>query len=136
MAKVFALRRPRVALWWLGIFLLGDPIILDRIVRYLETLEEQWGFGTMSRPDVAVAAWTGVPQSFLDEGMPRTYEKLTDRVPRADVLRCRDLFRLQDTLILPFSWRPFGDIRKTDIEPEVWPWLESAYSREYLYWVW
>jgi hypothetical protein len=50
LAKVFALRRSRISLWWLGVFLLGDLVILDRITRYLETLEERWGFGSLARP--------------------------------------------------------------------------------------
>jgi hypothetical protein len=38
---------------------LGDFTILDHITRYLETLEELWGYGYMAPPDAAVAAWTG-----------------------------------------------------------------------------
>lgn len=136
LAKVFALRRPRVGLWWLGIFLLGDRAILDRIVRYLETLEEQWGFGSLSPPDTTMAAWTGAPQSFLDEEGSDTYPNLTDQVPRARLLRLRYHFILQDPMITHFSWRPFGHVLKRDIEPDLWPWLECGYSREYLHWVW
>lgn len=66
LPKVFAIRRPQVAPWWIGVLLLGDPGILGQITRYLETLEERYSFGWMARPDPVVAAWTGVPQSFLD----------------------------------------------------------------------
>lgn len=33
LPKVFALRRPRAAPWWIGIFLLSDPAILGQITR-------------------------------------------------------------------------------------------------------
>jgi len=60
--KVFACRRPRIASWWLGIFLLGDFTILDQITRYLETLEERGvDFGSTALPDTIVAVWTGSP---------------------------------------------------------------------------
>ncbi|GAB1312317.1 hypothetical protein MFIFM68171_02527 [Madurella fahalii] len=82
LAKVFACCRPRIASWWLGIFLLGDFTILDWITRYLETLEERWGFGPMSLPDSTVAAWTGSPQSFLDDESPSPYTHPDELISR------------------------------------------------------
>lgn len=136
LAKVFVLRRPRVALWWLGIFPLGNPTILDGIARYLETLEERWGFASMAPPDIAVAAWTGSPQSFLDEESLCVYPEITDMVLKSDLLRHRYNSRLQDSTSTPLSWRPFGDVAKAAIEPYLWPWLEQGHIREYGHWIW
>ena len=136
MAKVFALRRPRVALWWLGIFLLGNHAVLDLIARYLETLEERWGHGSLAPPDTSVSTWTGSPQSFLDKKTSRVYPCLADLVPMADLLRHRYNFRLQDVSSPLLSWRPFGSVSKDVVEPELWPWLERGYLREYKHWVW
>lgn len=136
LVKAFALRRPRVALWWLGIFLLGSPTIPGLIVRYLETLEERWGYGTMASPDTTVSSWTGSPQSFLDEGTSRAYIDLNDSVSNADLLRCRYNMCLQDTSSALLSWRPFGVAPKTIIEPDLWPWLERRFIRTYKHWVW
>ncbi|EEU47589.1 uncharacterized protein NECHADRAFT_78166 [Fusarium vanettenii 77-13-4] len=136
LAKTFALRRPRVALWWLGIFLLGSPAIPGLIVRYLETSEERWGYATMASPDTTVSSWTGSPQSFLDEGTSRAYIDLNESVSKADLLRCRYNLRLQDTSSALLSWQPFGVTPKTMIEPDLWPWLECRFDRTYEHWVW
>jgi hypothetical protein len=136
MARIFALRRPRVGLWWLGVFVLGDPGILDLIARYLETLEERWGYASMASPDTVASSWTGSPQSFLDEKDSRVYVNLDDLVPMADVLRHRNNFRLQDTASTPLSWRPFGYVYKHALEIDLWPALERGHSREYVHWVW
>ncbi|KAI0430730.1 hypothetical protein F5Y09DRAFT_220431 [Xylaria sp. FL1042] len=134
LAKVFAIRRPRVGIWWLGVFLLGNHTVLDWISRYLETLEERWGFASMATPDAAVAAWTGSPQSFLDEMYTTRYS--LDHVSRADLLRHRYNFRLQDTTSPLLSWRPFGYVAKDTIELDLWPWLERGAPRRYVHWVW
>jgi hypothetical protein len=138
LAKVFAYRRPRIASWWIGIFLLGDFTILDRIARYLETLEERCGvqFSSMALPDTTVAAWTGSPQSFLDDESPNPYTHLDQPISRSDVLRHRYNFRLQDDSSRPLAWRPFGHVARELIEPDLWPWLERGCVREYVYWVW
>lgn len=75
-------------------FLLGDFTILDQISRYLDTLEERWGYGSVSYPDVAVAAWTGSPQSFLDDETLRPYNDPKGPVSRSDLLRHRYNFFL------------------------------------------
>jgi hypothetical protein len=136
IAKAFALYRPRVGLWWLGIFLLGSPRISDFIVRYLEKLEERYGYGTMALPDTTVSSWTGSPQSFLDERTSHAYTGLEDLVSNTDLLRCRYNFRLQDSSSGLLSWQPFGDVQKTEIEPDIWPWLECCPTRIYQHWVW
>ncbi|KAK3936439.1 hypothetical protein QBC46DRAFT_419368 [Diplogelasinospora grovesii] len=136
LAKVFAFRRPRVASWWLGIFLLGDATMLDRIARYLETLEERWGFGSMATPNPAVAAWTGSPQSLLDDESAHPYKDSEELVSRTDLLRHRYNFSLQDDASINSPWRPFGYIAKELIELDLWPWLERGHVRKYVHWVW
>ncbi|KAH7019358.1 hypothetical protein EDB80DRAFT_759635 [Ilyonectria destructans] len=122
ISKTFALRRPRVALWWLGIFLLGSPAIPGFIVRYLETLEERWGYASMASPDTTVSAWTGSPESFLNEEPSRAYHRYN--------------FCLQDTASTLFSWRPFRVVPKKAIELELWPSLEYCSTRTYKHWIW
>jgi hypothetical protein len=136
LVKVFAFRRPRIASWWLGLFLLGDLTILDHITRYLETLEERWGYGSMAPPDMAVAAWTGSPQSFLDDELAHPYRDLDQQASRVDLLRHRHNCGLQDESSRTLSWRPFGHIAKGHVEPELWPWLERGHVRNYVHWVW
>jgi hypothetical protein len=80
-----------------GLFLLGDFAILDQISSYLKTLEERPEFSSMSLPDTAVAAWTGSPQSFLDDTSVRRYQDPESPMSRSDVLRHRHNFTLQTT---------------------------------------
>ncbi|KAK3903204.1 hypothetical protein C8A05DRAFT_14821 [Staphylotrichum tortipilum] len=139
LAQVFLLRRPRVALWWVGLLLLGDlPTIHSRITCYLSTTEERWGFGSLARPDIAAAAWTGAPQSFLDEPSQNPYGagNIDQQIARCDLLRHRYNFRLQDETSLPVSWTPFGSIPRKFVEPDLWPWLDRGHVREYIHWVW
>lgn len=60
-----------------------------------------------------MAAWTGVPQSFLDKDDDTSkYPDIMDRVPRDTLLRRRFNFQLQDEYSTIFSWRPFGYVLK------------------------
>ena len=134
LAKVFALRRPRLAPLWLGIFLCGCTEVLDAIESHLTTLEDQpW-----MRPDPDIAAWTGSRQSFFDEAVSGSYIDPDDMVPRADILRHRFNYRLGDTAdIVHFGWQPFGAVKKAEVEPELWPRLECIpQPRKYVHWVW
>lgn len=137
LAQVFACRRPRIASLWLGIFLLGDFTILDWIASYLETFEESWAFGPLPLPDSTVAAWTGSPQSFLDDELPSpyTHPNPKEAISRSDVLRHRHNFRLQDDSYRSLSWRPFGHVARELTEPDLWPWLDRGHVREYVHWV-
>jgi len=119
-----------------GLFLLGDLSILDQISSYLETLEERSGFSSMSLPDTAVAAWTGSPQSFLDDTSVRPYQDPESPMSRSDVLRHRHNFTLQDDGCRKLSWRPFGHVARELVEPDLWPWLERGHVRGYIHWVW
>ncbi|KPM35390.1 hypothetical protein AK830_g11173 [Neonectria ditissima] len=136
LAKVFASRRPRIALWWHGLFLLGNPKILDLIRNYLDTLDEGCSYDTLARPDIVAAAWTGAPQSFLDDQASRNYAGLDDLVPRADLLQHRHTLTLRDPWPLFYGWRPFGSVLKDSIEPDLYPWLERGHRRDYQQWTW
>ncbi|KAM5347212.1 hypothetical protein ACJ41O_010217 [Fusarium nematophilum] len=136
LLKVFVARRPRVAIWWMALFLLGDLTLLDWIRRYAQKLLEKWGFGTSSPPDPIIAAWTGSKQSFLDLDKDSLYTEESDAVPRADVLRCRFDLKLQDYASTLLAWRPFGYMRKAEVEPDLWPQLETKYTRRYHSFVW
>lgn len=139
LAKVFALYRPRLAPLWLGIALLGCPEFIDMIESYLATLEERPFFCRLSRPDPGVAAWTGSPQSFLDEAGSGCYIK------DGEVLLSRsDLYRLRfnycwlssGSATAPFGWQPIGSVRKKDVEPELQEHLEEWRPRKFLRWIW
>jgi hypothetical protein len=47
-------------------------------------------------------------------------------------------FRLGDGAdIMHFGWQPFGTVKKTDIEPALWPRQEcKPQPRKYIHWVW
>ena len=140
LAKVFLLRRPRVALWWYGVFLLGSLDILEEMVLWLETTEGRYGRGLAARywPDITGAAWTGASNSFWEmERSSDSYPRVRDLVPRAEVLRCRLNHRLGDyNWKTGPCWRPFGHIRKADVELDIWPSLERGFTREYSHWSW
>ncbi|PSS10592.1 hypothetical protein M430DRAFT_176518 [Amorphotheca resinae ATCC 22711] len=138
LAKIFALRRPRLAPLWLGMFLCGCPEVIDMIRSYLQSLEEQPYDGSWARPDPDVAVWTGSRQSFFDEDGSGPYLSQNAQVPRADLFRHRFNFRLGDGAdIIHFGWQPFGTVKKTEIEPELWPRLEcKPQPRKYIHWVW
>ena len=139
LMNTFALRRPRVALRWLGIFLLGSPDVLEEMVLWLETTEGRYGRGlsALSWPDITSSAWTASPNSFWDEDTMGSYPNPTDLVPRVDVLRCRFNFLLQnEEWNRSFCWRPYGHIRKIDVELDVWPSFEGSSIYEYSHWIW
>lgn len=84
-----------------------------------------------------MAAWTGVPQSFLEmEDNPSEYHGLMDLVLRDTIPKRRFNFRLQDEFSTILSWRPFGYVLKKDIELELWPLLELDHFRQYDGWIW
>lgn len=136
LVKVFVSRRPKVAFWWLALFLLGDLSVVDWIRRYAGTQTEKYGFGSLSPPDPMVSAWTSSKQSFLDYERTTCYAAMSDLVSRADLLRCRFDFKLQDSASIALSWRPFGHLQKQDIEPDLWPCLETKCSRQYHSFIW
>jgi hypothetical protein len=136
LLKTFVSRRPRVAIWWIALFLLGDLAVLDWIRRYSLKLEEKYACGSQSPPDPMVSAWTKSKQSFLDFDKTSLYAGPNDLVSRADLLRCRFDHKLQDSASSKLSWRPFGQIHKKNVELELWPHLETKYSRKYHSFTW
>ncbi|KAI6775203.1 hypothetical protein HG530_001961 [Fusarium avenaceum] len=136
LIKIFLLRRPRVAMWWHGLFLLGNSKILDFIQNYLTTLDEGCSYDTMSRPDIVTAAWTGAPQSYQDDASLVTYDDLTTPIPRTALLQHRHTLTLRDPWPLFYGWRPFGMVSKDAVEPDLYPWLERGHHREYRHWTW
>ncbi|KAE9373832.1 hypothetical protein N431DRAFT_337065 [Stipitochalara longipes BDJ] len=135
LSDMFTLRRERAGLLWRAIFDLGDLKVLDMIISYLESHEERSG-GSFAGPDIDVAAWTGSPQSFLDEEFLGTYQGKEAQIPRSDLMRHRFNFRLGYPDFIRFGWQPFGFVEKKEIEPELWPSLELGRPREYKHWVW
>jgi hypothetical protein len=130
LLKLFGLRRPRVAFWWLGLFLLEDPNTIDWIRRYGRSLNEQYGQATLSAPNLAVSAWTGSQQSFLDASDTRERESFADTGMKTDdlisnkkVLCHRFHLRTQDTGSRTLAWRPFGRMAKNMVEVDLWPYL-------------
>jgi hypothetical protein len=136
LLKIFALRRPRVALRWLALFLLGNLSILDWIPRYAQTCTEKYGYGLLSPPDPMVSAWTATRQSFLDQGTTACYLKQSDQIPTEDLLRRRFDLNLQSSSSILLSWRPFGCVAKKSVEPDLWPYLETQRAREYQSFLW
>ncbi|KJZ70798.1 hypothetical protein HIM_09811 [Hirsutella minnesotensis 3608] len=136
LVKVFASRRPKIAFWWLALFLLGDISVTEWIRRYAQTQTEKYGFAPLSPPDPMVSAWTGSKQSFLDYEKTSSYTESSDLVSRADLLRCRFDCKLQDSASTTLSWRPFGYSSKQYIEPDLWPRLEAHYVRQYHSFTW
>ncbi|OAA57469.1 hypothetical protein SPI_07128 [Niveomyces insectorum RCEF 264] len=136
LVQIFAMRRPRVPLWWLGICLLGNQRILAWVTRYLETLEEQEGYGSLATPDITAFAWTGIQHAFSHAPPPHPYKDPSQPVARADLLWHRLNFSLQDAFSIPLAWCPFGHVRKECIELDIWPWLEHGCQRRYVTWVW
>ncbi|KAL1858122.1 hypothetical protein VTK73DRAFT_7936 [Phialemonium thermophilum] len=143
LAGAFALRRPRVAPWWLGLLLLGSPDAWDQMVLWLRTAEGRCGYGlaALSFPDITVSAWTNSPNSFWELGpggrVDASHQSLRDVVPRVDVLRCRYNYNLRDeSWNLATPWTPLGTIRKTEVEVDIWPSLERGFGRRYAHWIW
>lgn len=136
LAKVFCMRRPRVALWWLGLFLLGSPKLLEFIRNYLENLDEGCSYDTLARPDIVTSVWTGARASYQDQQSSNVYANIHDSVSRADLLQHRHTLTLRDPWPLFYAWRPFGDVPKGTIEPDLYPWLERGHCREYENWSW
>jgi hypothetical protein len=136
LAKVFYVRDPQRYCLWLGVFLHGDSRLFDMILSYLDTHEERYGYASLSGPDIDVAQWTGLPQSFLDEEALGTYRGPYEQVPLCDLFRNRFNFRIADPEVRLTGWQPCGQVRLKDIEPELWPRLEQKQARRYVHWVW
>ncbi|KAI1839696.1 hypothetical protein JX266_014095 [Neoarthrinium moseri] len=136
LAKVFLLRRPKIGIWWVAVFLLGSLEPLDWIRKYLRTLNEKNGQGSLSPPDVTMSHWTASKQSFLDEEGPPVKAETSHRVPRSQLIRCRYNCKLQDSAAALPAWAPSGSVNMENVELELWPYLQSGANRLYQYFTW
>ncbi|KAH7012467.1 LOW QUALITY PROTEIN: uncharacterized protein B0I36DRAFT_339315 [Microdochium trichocladiopsis] len=120
LARIFAARRPLAAILWLGVFLLGDIKILDRI-----SLTEGKALPLGGPPDIT-SFWDLPCESQLPDG---TYD-------RAEILQRRLNFQLSDQLLILFAWKPFSPMDRTSIEMDLHGYLEHPFARQYVYWQW
>ncbi|RCI11108.1 hypothetical protein L249_7300 [Ophiocordyceps polyrhachis-furcata BCC 54312] len=135
LLKMFALRRPRIAPWWMAIFLLGNGPMLERIQQYLDPTVPNVHFWTLHRPDPTLSAWTGAVQTFIE--CAGDADRLgPGLISRADL--ARSLFINQQWLpaSTPQSWRPFGKVEWRDVVPELRPYLSTLPCYHYWHFTW
>ncbi|KFH42529.1 hypothetical protein ACRE_067520 [Hapsidospora chrysogenum ATCC 11550] len=133
VAKIFS--STRVAPLWLGVALCGRGGIVESILSFLTKLHDY----PFSRPDIDAAAWTGIPQSFLDA--QRTQPSSRGTVTRADVWRlrhdCHAEYQSNAFSYTPaFGWPPFGRMRVEDVELEIRHHLDCSHNWIYMHWTW
>jgi hypothetical protein len=133
VAKFFS--STRLAPLWLGIALCGSGGFVGSILSYLTKLHDY----PFSRPYIDAAAWTGIPQSFLDAH--RTQPSSHGTVTRADVWRlrhdCHGEYQGDAFSYTPaFGWPPFGRMRVEDVELEIRHHLDCSHNWEYMHWTW
>ncbi|RDA88019.1 hypothetical protein CP532_3395 [Ophiocordyceps camponoti-leonardi (nom. inval.)] len=133
--KMFALRRPRIAPWWMALFLLGNELILGRMKQYLNPTVSNVHFWTIHRPDPTLFAWTGAAQTFVECAAEADCLG-PGLISRADL--ARSLFINQQWLpaSTPLSWRPFGNVRWRDVVPGLRPYLSTLPSFYYWHFTW
>ncbi|KAH7010913.1 uncharacterized protein B0I36DRAFT_300261 [Microdochium trichocladiopsis] len=134
LARIFAARRPLAAVLWLGVFLLGDVKILDRIRYFLRSLTEGKALPLGGPPDITVSAWTRSPQSFWD--VPCESQLPDGIYDRAEIFQRRLNFRLSDQYLILFAWKPFSPMDKTGIEIDLYDYLKHPFARQYVCWQW
>jgi hypothetical protein len=130
LAKVMALRRPKIASLWLGSIITG--LTPSRIVSFLQHLGTQ--------PDFDAAAWTSSPQSFMDLSGSGPYVR-DSKITRADVWRlrhdCQDDYHAPSSYRNPplTGWPPFGCVPHTSVDLEVWLHIRcKRHERLYSHW--
>lgn len=84
LAKVLALRCPKLAQLWLGMALCGPTKTIASIGPFLKTLE-----APMARPNSDAAIWTGTAQSFMDINGSGPYLRKDDTILRRDLWQLR-----------------------------------------------
>lgn len=125
LLKVLALHRPMLAPLWLGAILTG---LTSFIIPFLKSLDAPY-----ARPDSVAAAWTGSPQSFMDQpgtgpyiqgneaAMWGTYEQSTaleiQRIDRWRLLHDIGKPPYNSTPLIP--WPPFGRMPLASCELEI-----------------
>lgn len=134
LAKVLSFTN--VAPLWLGISLCGRGAIINSIMPFLDRLLSY----PHSQPSLDVAAWTSIPQSFMDIQTPGPYFQ-DGRVSRANIWRLRHDCHLNyaddsfSTTPL-YGWPPFGTMRVKDVELELLDHLNCSHQWEYSHWTW
>ena len=148
LVNVLALHRPTVAPLWLGAILTG---LSNFIVPFLKSLDAPY-----ARPDSVAAAWTGSPQSFMDQpgfgpyvhACDKTLVTTEDMGPSSKefnlMIQRADRWRLlhdigespyNSTPLVP--WPPFGCTPLTSCEIEVRQHQNcSRHSKQYRCWNW
>ncbi|KAL1850456.1 hypothetical protein VTK73DRAFT_9677 [Phialemonium thermophilum] len=126
----------KVAPLWLGVALCGRRAIVKSILPSLAELRDY----PHARPVVDSAAWTGVPQSFMDIHPPGPYLR-DGMIARADVWRLRhDCYRQYEdgTFVSTpaYGWPPFGEMRAEDVELEIRDHLTCSHQWKYGWWTW
>ncbi|CAG9946323.1 unnamed protein product [Clonostachys rosea f. rosea IK726] len=133
LAKVFSFTR--AAPLWVGIALCGPSAITNCILPYLTKMFDY----PFTLPSIDAAAWTGIPQSFLDDYYMDPCHDGT--ISRADVWRlrhdCHSEYEESAFLFTPpHGWSPFGRMKAEDVELEIRDHIHCSHHWEYAYWTW
>ncbi len=121
---------------WLGLALCGPGKIIKSIIPFLDKLQAF----PHTFASVDAAAWTGIPQSFMDFHPPGPYVQ-EGKISRADVWRLRhDCHKNYEddsfSATPPHGWPPFGTMRYEDVELELHGHLDCSHQWEYDFWTW
>lgn len=135
LVRIISYSSPKVAPLWIGSALLGPTSIIRRVPKYLKLCD----YVELTGPDPTMAAWTGVPHSFLDGY--RTTSCQDSTVSRADVCRLRrefhTLYEEQNfKYSVPHCWPPLGRMREEDVELEIRDHICCSHHWEYAFWTW
>jgi len=142
LAKVLALRCPKLAPLWLGMALCGPTKTIASIAPFLKTSE-----APMARPNSDVAIWTGTAQSFMDIHGSGSYLRKDDMILRRDLWQLRHDYSAGGSVeweSLPFkctplsAWPPCGAMHLKDLEYEAISHAKSCkhHHWKYRHWVW
>ncbi|POR36720.1 Uncharacterized protein TPAR_03084 [Tolypocladium paradoxum] len=133
LAKMFAFSSTKAAPLWLGSLICGEYQNLRRCLTY-----EHWAI----RATLDDAAWTGVASYHMALQSPGPYLR-HNLVSRSDVWRLRyDLRDSYDQYEDDFTrpplgpWRPFGCMRRKDVETELQDHLHCSHVWTYSHWTW
>jgi hypothetical protein len=93
-----------------------------------------------THPSVDAAAWTGIPQSFMDIHPPGPYLQ-GGKISRANIWRlrhdCHQNYEDDSFLATPrYGWAPFGTMRENDVELELLDHLSCSHQWKYDFWTW
>jgi hypothetical protein len=134
LAKVLSFTK--AAPLWLGLALCGPGTIIKSIMPFLDKLRSY----PHTYPSVDAAAWTGIPQSFMDLHPPGPYVQ-DGKISRADVWRLRhDCHKNYEgdyfSATPQHGWAPFGIMRYEDVELELHGHLDCSHRWKYDFWTW